>query len=167
MIQQGNKKPSKPEIILEYNKNKGAVDKLDMQISFSETTRKTKKWYKKLFYHILDVSVYNAYILYQSNNKKTLELSEFRLEVIKDLLRKHGTEKLPHGRPHTHMTGRLTERHFSALIPDNKYRKCHVCSNTTRKPQDKTKRTRFECRDCNVGLCIDGCFETFHTLEFF
>ena len=124
------------------------------------------KWYKKLFFHLLDVSVYNAYILYQSKEKKTLELSEFKLEVVKELLGKHVTEKPPVGKPHTHLTGRLTERHFPATISDNKYRKYCVCYNTTQKLQNKNKKTRYECKDCNVGLCIDGCFEKFHTLEF-
>ncbi len=39
----------KPVCILEYSKNMGAVDHADMQISFSECTRKSIKWYKKLF----------------------------------------------------------------------------------------------------------------------
>ena len=40
MKKEKNNKLSKPEIIFEYNKNKGGVDRLDMQILFSESTKK-------------------------------------------------------------------------------------------------------------------------------
>ena len=40
----------KPECIDSYNKHMGAVDKTDIQISLAEYTRKTRKWYKKLFF---------------------------------------------------------------------------------------------------------------------
>ena len=43
-----------PKCVSDYNLNMGAVDKVDMQISFSECLRKTTKWYKKLFFHFLD-----------------------------------------------------------------------------------------------------------------
>ena len=45
----------KPECIDSYNKHMGAVDKTDIQISLAECTRKTRKWYKKLFLHLLDL----------------------------------------------------------------------------------------------------------------
>jgi len=40
----------KPECVESYTKNMGAVDKTDMQISLTECTRKTRKWYQKLFF---------------------------------------------------------------------------------------------------------------------
>ena len=39
----------KPECVDSCNKNMGAVDKTDMQISLMECTRKTRKWYIYLF----------------------------------------------------------------------------------------------------------------------
>lgn len=49
----------KPLSVLDYNQHMGAV----MQLSFNETARKSMKWDKKLFFHLLDVTVRNAYIL--------------------------------------------------------------------------------------------------------
>jgi len=40
----------KPRCVMEYNMNMGAVDQVDMQISFTECIRKTVKWYKKVFF---------------------------------------------------------------------------------------------------------------------
>ena len=87
--------------------------------------------------------------------------------MIKELLKIHTAEKPQLGRPHTDMTKRLTKRHFPTTIADKEIRKCYVCTKTTKRAQNMTKRTKFECSVCNVGLCIDGCFESFHTHEIF
>ena len=55
----------KPLCVKEYNKNRGLVDKYDMQISFSECIRRSLKLYKKFFFHLVDLTIYNAYVLYK------------------------------------------------------------------------------------------------------
>ena len=69
----------KPEVIFQYNSNMGLVDKSDMQISFTESIRKTLKWYKKLFLHYLDITIYNSYNLYKTTKNVDIQLSEFCL----------------------------------------------------------------------------------------
>ena len=69
---------------------------------------------------------------------------------------------------------RLTGRHFLSKIPQKEGQKskplrtCPVCSTTTGKrktPGDgrKTVRSTYECKTCDVGLCVDSCFELYHT----
>ena len=56
---------------------------------------------------------------------------------------------------------RLTERHFPSFYkPRNKNlkRRCVVCSRN-----DKRSDSRYECNECDVGLCIDPCFKIYHT----
>ena len=54
----------KPECIVHYNKNMGSVDKTDMQISFVECLRKTIKWYKKFFFHLLGfINIQRIYVI--------------------------------------------------------------------------------------------------------
>ena len=60
----------KPEFIIDYNENMSSVDKTDMQISFIECNRKIVKWYKKFFFHLLNLSIRIAYILFKVNHKK-------------------------------------------------------------------------------------------------
>ena len=61
----------------EYNHYMGGVDKLDQLISTYSFTKKSKKWWKKVFFRLLEISVINACILYMkfhpsfaSNNRK-------------------------------------------------------------------------------------------------
>ncbi len=46
----------------------------------SNSHRKTIKWYKKFFFHIVDMASVNGLYLYKTqNSKKNLQLKEFRL----------------------------------------------------------------------------------------
>ena len=84
----------KPSCIVDYNSNMGAVDRVDMILSTLNSLRKTIKWYKKLFFHLLDLAIYNAYILYQKSTASKQKFSEFHLALIRDILRKY----FQHGR---------------------------------------------------------------------
>ena len=64
--------------------------------------------------------------------------------------------------PH-YATARLVERHFISKIPSSgkssrPQRRCIVCSR-----YKKIKTSVYWCRDCDVGLCLEECFEAFHT----
>ncbi|CAL4062087.1 unnamed protein product, partial [Meganyctiphanes norvegica] len=52
---------------------------------------------------------------------------------------------------------------------DWKRRDCIVCKKQTARPLnlEKTSRNRspIECKLCQVPLCIDPCFEVWHTME--
>ena len=62
------KKIKKPLCITQYNKNMRAVDQVDMQNSFSKCLRKTLKLYKKLFFHLFDITVQNSYAFFNIKN---------------------------------------------------------------------------------------------------
>jgi hypothetical protein len=58
---------------------------------------------------------------------------------------------------------RLTERHFLRKVqPKGKksipQRRCVVCTK-----HGKRKETVYYCRECDVGLCLEDCFEAYHT----
>ncbi|XP_042871046.1 piggyBac transposable element-derived protein 4-like [Penaeus japonicus] len=67
----------KPKAIIDYNKNMRLVDKSDMMISFNECLRKTRKWYKKYFFHLMDLCVLNAYYIHCSLTGKKPGLRVF------------------------------------------------------------------------------------------
>lgn len=58
----------KPQVILDYNHNKGGVDNLDKVTSVYTCKRKTARWPLVIFYNILDVSAYNSFVLWTEIN---------------------------------------------------------------------------------------------------
>lgn len=56
---------------------------------------------------------------------------------------------------------KLTERNFPSLYISkgkNQSRRCVV-----RSENDKRSKSRYECKNYNVGLYIDPCFRIYHT----
>ncbi|CAH2002249.1 unnamed protein product [Acanthoscelides obtectus] len=159
---------TKPVCILEYNKNMGAVDRCDMLYSSTETIRKSIKCYKKIFFHLLDISILNAHALYQLKTGKKLPLIDFQLQLVKQLLDEHkkAHPRLVAGRANEDFSLRLTERHFPSLTEQrneqNKLvpRRCVVCSK-----RRKRRETTYRCLKCDVALCVVPCFEHYHTLK--
>ena len=60
---------AKPEIIHDYNKFKGAVDRCDQMVPYSCFRRNTMKWWKKVFFHLFSLSILNASILYKQRTQ--------------------------------------------------------------------------------------------------
>lgn len=52
-----------PYVISVYNRHMGGVDLLDSNIGRYKIGIKSRKWYMRLFYHLLDITVTNAWIL--------------------------------------------------------------------------------------------------------
>lgn len=156
----------KPECVLKYNQSMGSVDKTDMLLSSIECVRKTIKWYKKVYFHLIDLSLLNSYSVYSTINGKKIPLAQFQLDLIKQIVEKYKTvQTSKRGRPTSTTTGplRLVSRHFPSDVPpttSGKFgrRKCVVC-----KINKKRTDTRYMCKICDVGLCPTHCFENFHT----
>ena len=55
----------KPEIVEFYNETKAGVDALDQKVQHYTTYRKTKRWPMAVFYNILGIAAYNAYVLFK------------------------------------------------------------------------------------------------------
>ena len=154
--------------IVQYNKCMRAVDQVDMQISFSDGLRKTIKWYKKLFSHLLDITVQNSYVMFQMNNEKDLELSEFRLQLVRELIEEYSSKRpQSRGRPPIDSPLRLTAGHFIAFIPGNNVRKTLFRLQSTCPAREKRSDTRFHCPSCDVPLCNPDCYREYQTLKAF
>jgi hypothetical protein len=158
----------KPECVQDYNKNMGAVDKSDMVLSSVHSTRKTMRWYKKMFFHLIDLSLLNSHILFCQKTGKRVPLAQFQLEVIRQLINEYKRvvpSKSSVRKRHSELPSRLTERHFMAKSPPSAKKvktmaRCVVC--LSRKLR---RESRYECKQCKVALCVEPCFETYHTVE--
>lgn len=88
------KSDKKPIIILDYNKNKGGVDNLDKLTATYTCQRMTRRWPMVVFYNILDVSAYNAFVswthIHQGwNSTKKHKRKMFLEELGNSLVKPH------------------------------------------------------------------------------
>ena len=173
-LEGGQEEIRKPVVVEEYNRFMGGVDRSDQLLSYYGFPHRTVKWWRRAMFHLLDMAVVNAYIMYttstQSSRKRTHE--QFRIELAKELLLQSSIDvgedvPLSHGRLQRPLPpqSRLTERHFpdnlTCAVPGKKRQtECTVCS---RKRGRGRKTTTYMCKQCKLPMCITPCFELYHT----
>ena len=149
----------------------GGVDKSDQMLTSYEVERKrVKKWYKKVFHHHINQSVFNAQIIHKTIGGNLTPL-KFWERLIHDIVVKYHPDYKPipgkHGQGGVNqdLELRLVGRHFMVYCNDSnekgqkkKSRRCVVCTK-----KGKRKDSRFFCPDCDVGLCAVPCSKDYHT----
>ena len=153
-----------PLVIDDYNQNMGGVDRSDQMMTSYEVERKrVKKWYKKVFTHLINLAAFNAQIICKKMGRNMTPLN-FRTMLITSMIQRYGQQpKKSHSRLVANNPLRLIDRHFPSYVPAsekkiNAQRRCVVCHK-----QKIRKDSRYECVECDVGLCAAPCFMTFHT----
>ncbi|KAG8239090.1 hypothetical protein J437_LFUL018811 [Ladona fulva] len=128
----------------------GGLDKSDGIMNMYKIARnKPKKYYHKIFRHVIDMAMLNAYALYEKKNGK-LTRKEFIITLGEQLIEKYGQNlEVVKGRPSkSPRPTRITEKHFPDFVPSTTKksitRRC--CKGGAR------KETRYWCADCGVGL---------------
>jgi hypothetical protein len=56
----------KPQVVQLYNDNMLGVDKMDPLAAYYSFLRKSVKWWRKVMFWLLEVSVVNSYIVYKT-----------------------------------------------------------------------------------------------------
>lgn len=143
-------KVSKPQAILEYNKYMSGVDHHDQMLSYYLHERKTIRWPKKLFFHIIEMIMTNSFHLYNKYSGQRMSSFDFRMAVIKSLLppmMEHGP-RIPANREHE-----LRKREHTPGKKQIARKRCKLCAEQYNKRTD----TSFECIKCpgNPGYCLN------------
>ena len=79
-------------MIEKYNKYMGGVDKSDQFLRYHSSLRRATRYWKTLFYHMLDVAVTNAFVIYNwhlmEKGVKAISENKFRDALVLQLLAK-------------------------------------------------------------------------------
>ena len=175
-----------PSIVQEYKKNMGGVDLMDALVALYRIHALSKKFYREIFYHFLDVTVVNCWLLYRRDcqslevpRKNVMMLQEFKLEIAECLLmegKKPSSKK--RGRPSAgeSVLFQFDKKQISSpatkAIPSAEVRSddfSHfpivVSRGRCKNPGCKAAPVYF-CQKCKVYMCITkdkNCFLHFHT----
>lgn len=97
-----------PHIIKEYNAHMGGVDLMDSFIGRYRITMRSRKWYLRIFYHLLDMCVINSWLIYKDLKStevdpSILNLCQYRLDLAEVLSKIGNASELcnKRGRPST------------------------------------------------------------------
>lgn len=181
----GTKSVSKFDIQHDYNKFMCGVDLNDqLQISYN-TYITSRKWWKRLFFFLLDLAIINSYILMKIVSPNLTHL-EYRLQLVTKILEKYvfpletpkkrrnndelpsptGTDSYKRLKADSLPPIRLElGTHYPVANGTDNRRSCKVCTlNGTR------STTSFSCSLCKVDLCIkpdSSCWTNWHSKQKF
>jgi hypothetical protein len=155
----------KPSAIVHYNSFMSGVDLQDQMLSYYPCERKTMRWYKKMFIHTLQMSLSNAFFIYNKycvTNK--VNLYDFRLAILEKLLPKP-TATAPKNMLNNHKLSKIEtvkvrekkEGNSIRAIKEVVRKECKGC-----RENKKRAATLYECKACDgwPGFCIE-CFFLF------
>ena len=151
-----------PQSIYLYNKFMGGVDHNDQLRQYYSLRLKGRKYYKYIWWFLLDVAVTNAYILCKHHTSLSVpSVKDFRVDLAKALIGDYCSRKRP-GRPSMVPSAqRFCEDHFPKRGAD-KPRRCHYCQHQKKQRHE----TVWHCSSCQVFLCHNGreddCFLQYH-----
>jgi len=58
------------------------IDRADQMVNYYSSPRKTLKWYKKVLFHLLDITIWNSFYLY----KKHFKCYDMHFKQFRDLI---------------------------------------------------------------------------------
>ena len=165
-----------PKSIVEYTRRMGGVDRFDRQRALYSVSRKSKKWWLRIFYFVIDATIVNAFNLYAAvHPDPTPTLLQFRTQLFRGLVRGFcSRQRRSSLQGMSFMRYRFTGKSRKKLIgvpedirlslgnhfPEKTdvYRRCRLCSS-----RKNNKRSRIMCKVCKVWLCVNPCFARFHS----
>ena len=148
-----------PSAVSQYNKFMGGVDKSDQLIGYHRVVRQTKKYWKTIMYHLLEICITNAAIICKwrsmENGSKPHTMGHFRDAVIQGIIAQY---PIMPGQ-NVSVRGDFIIRHGSTPF-EGQRKRCALCG-------DRCSR---QCPDCpfTPPLCQSlkkKCHEQWHSAQ--
>ena len=167
-----------PKVVHVYNQHVGGIDLLESLVGKYRTKIRSRKWYHRVFFHLLDLAVVNAWLLYRrchADDRKPPRLHDFKADIAEGLCKqgKDGSSFKPLKRGRT-SSEQIPAKRQKALAPqpcaDVRY------DGIGHWPRWRNVRgmcrvngckcvSRVVCSKCHVSLCHNprnDCFYAFH-----
>ena len=150
-----------PRALKQYTLYMNGVDRADQLRSTYNICRKASKWWKYLFWFMVDVSICNAFILMKESINHQISTKNGRTRVRTQLeFRRNLAHQLLGGfrKRKRDISGNAQTRGLMHWPTEfDKKRTCKQCAKKKIRKEPKTG-----CEQCGVNLCI-ACFKPYHT----
>ena len=158
---------TKPAMVVDYNKYKGGVDKFNQLRNYYSTGHHAKKWWKVMFFNLLDMAIANAHICHKL--KYDTSHFNFRKLLVRELFGNIDVRKKRSALDEPSSSGSPPISSFEdhILVDSGKLIVCLYCAQEGRRAPKSAIRTKFRCLKCNKGFCRYSkrdCFYKYHNL---
>lgn len=170
-----------PFVVTEYNHQMRGVDLSDSLIGRYKIKMRSRKWYIRLFYHFIDLTVVNSWLLFkrvreEQNLPVEFELPDWRKNIAYSLT-KSGVFQNHRGRRSTYIKTRKASTRALTMHPTRAVRTDSVGHSQLR--ANKRGRCKFpkcngytwtQCSKCDILLCnskTKKCFSRLMIMGYF
>ena len=134
------------------------VDKGNQLIIYYELSRYIHKWWKRIFLHLIDISIVKFFIIYKKYKfNEGITQKQFILDIVRVILKIYDVSI-------TNKWNISYEAMYYPIMTNNR-KSCKNCSESKLYITNKTAITFYFCNICKVHLCID-CFPKYHERKF-
>lgn len=156
-------------VTIYYNKYMGGVDLIDRMIAHYPHGFKNKKWYLRLFFHFVNMSLVNSWLCYREK-VGNMPLLTFKAAVATTLIQIGTSLQNKRGRPSCEEGPVKKKRapskkaasqvkfdgleHYPQKVETKQAPRCH--------DRQCRRRTRYICSKCREPVCPE-CMKNFHT----
>lgn len=146
---------NKPDIILDYNANKGGVDTVDKMCGAFSVSRRTRRWPLVIFFQLMNIASINSQKLYNATHIdnpqkfRRIFLKELSISLMKPYLEERAEIRtLPSDiRLFLNKYKRSQEEQPEEGPPAKIRRRCFCCG------RQKNRVTTIKCTTCNRPVC--------------
>ena len=167
---------SQPKAIANYNKYINAVDRSDQILATNNVNRKCMRWWKTLFFHLIDIAVVNSFLLFKEHQAKFPDnvdlqrpshysLGDFREEIVRELCNLPECDVPPvlsSVKPAPPSSSEFETVHIPRFTAHQK--RCVVC---LKQGRGDFKVSSFcsapQCDGKYMHVTTKNCFEEFHS----
>ena len=155
-----SREEGKPDMVLEYNRTKGAVDNLDKLVRGYSCKRKCRRWPYSVAMSLVDVAVVCAHKMMVSQCESLDDHNTFRKELAYELCHPLMNRRIQQPHLRVRIKHALLQLGVEAPSPPNrpaadhqakseKLKRCSFC------PRNLDKKTRQMCWHCQKHVCAD------------
>ena len=174
-----------PPLVHDYNKFMGGVNFADRIVKYYNCARRSRKWYRRVIFHLLEVSVHNSFILEGSYKEHYSDAGvvkryhqNFREELAEQLVGGYRAGGNRGGRPSDAFT--REDRFINVGVHEpvcTDTSDCALCLQRVKNEQPGgviprgvsrhsvgVHRSNIACSRCKVNLCVKqrNCWQDWH-----
>lgn len=165
-----------PKAVQLYNRHMGGVDTLDSMLGYYRIKVRSKKWYLRVFFHIIDLVCVNSWLLWRRCNEDTyIPLLDFKLLIAEVLIKKDSQIFTPRSRgrptigidepPAAKKSKRKVDMPPREVVEDGFHHFPEWTESRQRCRNECGGQTFICCLKCKMYLCINkkrNCFLEYH-----
>ena len=123
----------------------------------------------QIFKRLLNSTVLGSFVVYRQVTGRNIQQLLYRIQLVEGLFMKYShdaeTRSAPRRKASNNTFPRLNERHFLRKVAPKTEKSKPERRCVVRSKHGKKKTSVYCCEIRDVGLCLDDCFELYHTKQ--